>query len=67
MDTAFLTLPHPRAAGRAFVLLPWLELDRDAWLPGTGRVAGLLPGTDAQDVRVFGSLGWRGGQWSAGR
>lgn len=36
-----LMLPHPRAAERAFVLLPWLEVDPDASLPGLGRVADL--------------------------
>ena len=29
-----LELPHPRAAERAFVLAPWLELDPEATLPG---------------------------------
>ncbi len=29
-----LTLPHPRAAGRAFVLVPWLALDPGAVLGG---------------------------------
>lgn len=33
-----LVLPHPRAAQRAFVLLPWLDLDPDAVLAGHGRV-----------------------------
>ena len=37
-----LTLPHPRAHERAFVLVPWLELDAHAVLPGRGPVAGLL-------------------------
>ena len=37
-----LTLPHPRAHERAFVLVPWLELDSRAVLPGCGPVAGLL-------------------------
>jgi 2-amino-4-hydroxy-6-hydroxymethyldihydropteridine diphosphokinase len=41
-DDPVLTLPHPRAHLRAFVLLPWLELDPDAELPGHGRVADLL-------------------------
>jgi 2-amino-4-hydroxy-6-hydroxymethyldihydropteridine diphosphokinase len=39
---ARLTLPHPRAAERVFVLAPWLEVDPDAALPGFGPVAGLL-------------------------
>ena len=42
-----LTLPHPRAHERAFVLVPWLELDADAVLPGRGPVAGLLTGTSS--------------------
>ena len=29
-----LTLPHPRAAERAFVLVPWAELDPGASLEG---------------------------------
>ncbi|WP_137845763.1 2-amino-4-hydroxy-6-hydroxymethyldihydropteridine diphosphokinase [Microbacterium sp. 2FI] len=37
-DTATLTLPHPRAAERDFVLAPWLSIDADAFLPGIGRV-----------------------------
>ena len=37
-----LTLPHPRAAERDFVLAPWLSLDPDAELPGSGRVDALL-------------------------
>jgi 2-amino-4-hydroxy-6-hydroxymethyldihydropteridine diphosphokinase len=36
-----LTLPHPRAAERAFVLVPWLEIDRDGVLPGIGRIDAL--------------------------
>jgi 2-amino-4-hydroxy-6-hydroxymethyldihydropteridine diphosphokinase len=36
-----LTLPHPRAHERAFVLVPWLELDSRAVLPGYGPVAAL--------------------------
>jgi 2-amino-4-hydroxy-6-hydroxymethyldihydropteridine diphosphokinase len=36
-----LTLPHPRAHERDFVLDPWLELAPDAVLPGRGAVADL--------------------------
>ncbi len=45
-----LTLPHPRAHERAFVLLPWLEVDPEAVLVGRGRVAELLAGLDASGV-----------------
>ena len=40
-DDPALTLPHPRAAERDFVLTPWLTVDPDAVLPGIGRVADL--------------------------
>ena len=39
---AVITLPHPRAAERDFVLVPWLSLDPDAELPGIGRADVLL-------------------------
>ena len=41
-DDPRLTLPHPRAHERAFVLLPWATLEPGAVLPGKGRVADLL-------------------------
>jgi 2-amino-4-hydroxy-6-hydroxymethyldihydropteridine diphosphokinase len=41
-DEPDLTLPHPRAHERAFVLAPWLDVDPSAVLPGRGRVADLL-------------------------
>ncbi|MDQ1712168.1 MAG: dihydroneopterin aldolase / 2-amino-4-hydroxy-6-hydroxymethyldihydropteridine diphosphokinase [Frankiaceae bacterium] len=41
-DEPALTLPHPRAHERAFVLRPWLDVDPAAALPGRGPVAALL-------------------------
>ncbi|MGW3494048.1 2-amino-4-hydroxy-6-hydroxymethyldihydropteridine diphosphokinase [Streptomyces sp. NPDC001020] len=41
-DDPALTLPHPRAHERAFVLAPWYDLDPEAQLPGHGSVADLL-------------------------
>jgi len=41
LATETLTIPHPRAASRAFVLAPWLEVDPTAELP-EGPVAALL-------------------------
>ncbi|MGW1539025.1 2-amino-4-hydroxy-6-hydroxymethyldihydropteridine diphosphokinase [Streptomyces sp. NPDC002309] len=41
-DDPRLTLPHPRAHERAFVLAPWHDVDPDAQLPGRGAVAELL-------------------------
>lgn len=44
-----LVVPHPRAAWRAFVLAPWLDVDPDAELPA-GRVDALLAELDASGV-----------------
>ncbi|GAA3969813.1 2-amino-4-hydroxy-6-hydroxymethyldihydropteridine diphosphokinase [Streptomyces marokkonensis] len=41
-DDPQLTLPHPRAHERAFVLAPWHDVDPGARLPGHGPVADLL-------------------------
>jgi 2-amino-4-hydroxy-6-hydroxymethyldihydropteridine diphosphokinase len=50
-DDPDLTLPHPRAHERAFVLAPWLEADPDGVLPGRGRVADLLAAVGTGGVR----------------
>ena len=42
ITSARLTVPHPRAFERDFVLSPWLLLDPSAQLPGHGSVAQLL-------------------------
>ena len=42
MSDGTLTLPHPRAAERSFVLAPWLEVDPGAALPGRGYVDELI-------------------------
>ena len=51
-DDPVLTLPHPRANQRAFVLAPWLEADPAAVLPGQGTVAGLLEQVGHQGVEL---------------
>ena len=42
LESDELTLPHPRAFERKFVLEPWLEIDPGAELPGYGPVSELL-------------------------
>jgi len=49
-DDPVLTLPHPRAHERAFVLAPWYDLDPEAQLPGRGAVADLLGTLTRQGV-----------------
>jgi 2-amino-4-hydroxy-6-hydroxymethyldihydropteridine diphosphokinase len=51
-DDPELTLPHPRAHERAFVLAPWHDVDPGAVIPGRGRVADLLAAVGAADVRL---------------
>jgi len=54
-----LTLPHPRAHERAFVLAPWHDLDPEAAIPGQGRVADLLAATGTGGLRRLRDTGLR--------
>lgn len=49
-DDPALTLPHPRAAERGFVLVPWSEIQPDAVLPGHGRITDLLAALDVSGI-----------------
>ena len=49
-DDPELTLPHPRAAERAFVLVPWWSVDPEAQLPGRGSVLELMQALPADEV-----------------
>lgn len=42
LNNKLLTLPHPRAHSRAFVLYPWRQIDPDGYLPGSGPISTLL-------------------------
>lgn len=46
-----LTLPHPRAAERGFVVQPWLEVDPFAVLPDAGPLAALPAASPSPAVR----------------
>jgi 2-amino-4-hydroxy-6-hydroxymethyldihydropteridine diphosphokinase len=50
-DDPELTLPHPRAYERAFVLAPWHDLDPDATIPRRGRIKDLLAAAGMSGVR----------------
>ncbi|MGY6630462.1 MAG: 2-amino-4-hydroxy-6-hydroxymethyldihydropteridine diphosphokinase [Wenzhouxiangella sp.] len=62
-QTEALTLPHPRLAQRAFVLVPWLELAPSLAVPGVGHLADLvdaLPQAERQGlVRVAEPGSWQ--------
>jgi 2-amino-4-hydroxy-6-hydroxymethyldihydropteridine diphosphokinase len=45
-----ILLPHPRAHERAFVLVPWQDVDPDAELPGHGRISDLIADLDTTGV-----------------
>lgn len=49
-DDADLTLPHPRAAERAFVCIPWCDVQPEAEVPGVGRLVDVIDVLGDQDV-----------------
>lgn len=51
-DDPVILLPHPRAHDRAFVLLPWSEIDPEGCVPGHGRVRDLLAALPVEDVEA---------------
>jgi 2-amino-4-hydroxy-6-hydroxymethyldihydropteridine diphosphokinase len=48
-DEPELTIPHPRLADRAFVLVPWAQIDPDFPVPGLGIVRQLLAKVSASE------------------
>ncbi len=50
-DHPDLQLPHPGTPDRATVLIPWLDIEPDALLPGHGPVRDLLARLDSSGVR----------------
>jgi dihydroneopterin aldolase/2-amino-4-hydroxy-6-hydroxymethyldihydropteridine diphosphokinase len=66
MDGPTLTLPHPRAHERAFVLVPWLEAEPEAALRVEGqvrRVADLVERLDTSGVRPGPDVDLLEGPW----
>lgn len=59
-DDPTLTLPHQHAHERAFVLVPWLDVDPAAALPDRGRVADLVSTMDISEVVRWGTLRYPG-------
>lgn len=55
-DDSTLTLPHPHAHERAFVLVPWLDVQPEAALRGHGRVADLVSTMDTSGIIRWGRL-----------
>jgi 2-amino-4-hydroxy-6-hydroxymethyldihydropteridine diphosphokinase len=51
-----LTLPHPRALERAFVLVPWAQADPGFRLPDGRTVAQVAAGVPADGIRRVGPL-----------
>ena len=52
IESAELTVPHPRAHERQVVLQPWLELEPGATLPGHGSIAELAEYADGDVWRL---------------
>ena len=48
IDTATLTVPHPRLTQRAFVLIPLLQIDPFVQIPGSGPAHAFVPGVAGQ-------------------
>jgi 2-amino-4-hydroxy-6-hydroxymethyldihydropteridine diphosphokinase len=51
IDSATLTVPHPRMTQRAFVLIPLLQIDPLVTIPGQGPAHAFAPGVAAQAIQ----------------
>lgn len=50
LQSAHVTVPHPRLHERAFVLYPLLEIAPELFIPGVGSVAELARATREQSI-----------------
>lgn len=55
-DDPVLTLPHPRALERAFVMVPWAQVDPGFVLPDGRRVAEVVAQLSTEGIRQVGSF-----------
>ncbi len=55
-DDPVLTLPHPRALERAFVLVPWAQADPQFLLPDRRTVSQVAAGIPVDGIRQVGPL-----------
>lgn len=65
-DDPVLTIPHPRAAERAFVLYPWSLLEPNARLNGRSVAELAAAAADMPDIRRFDGFGDVAGVPAAG-
>lgn len=53
VNTEKLTLPHPRAFERCFVLKPWNEIDENAEIIGKGKVNEIMEKLDCRGIEIY--------------
>jgi 2-amino-4-hydroxy-6-hydroxymethyldihydropteridine diphosphokinase len=51
IDSSALTVPHPRMAQRAFVLIPLMEIDASITIPGLGPAHAFVAGVGGQSIQ----------------
>jgi 2-amino-4-hydroxy-6-hydroxymethyldihydropteridine diphosphokinase len=56
INTGRLTIPHPRLALRAFVLLPLMEIAPQVYIPGLGSISHHIDGVHEQMIHRIGAL-----------
>lgn len=56
INTAKLTLPHPRMHVRGFVLYPLFEIAPDLSIPNHGKITQLMPASLSKDIKKLASV-----------
>ncbi len=52
IDSEVLSIPHPRISERAFVIIPWLEIEPNAHIPNIGALKELKKRIANSDVQL---------------